>query len=64
MGVFCNQARLSVVGLENQPSHKTYDLQSILSARCAGSIMTENVWEWSTNIWFNLKPMPQEGVNA
>jgi hypothetical protein len=27
-----------VVGLGHQPSHKTFDLQSILPARCAGVV--------------------------
>lgn len=33
--VFCNQAKPQVYGLENQPCHKTLDLQSALSVECS-----------------------------
>lgn len=32
--IFSNQARLSAMGLRHQPSHKTFNLQSILLAIC------------------------------
>jgi hypothetical protein len=34
--------------LLHQLSHKTFDLQSVLSARYAGVIVSQNLWEWLT----------------
>jgi hypothetical protein len=34
--ISCNQVRLPVEGLGHQSRHKTFDLQSVLFARCAG----------------------------
>lgn len=47
--IFCNQARLPVLRLSHQPSHKTFNLRSVLHARCAVVTVVQNLWEWPTN---------------
>lgn len=32
--------------MEHQPSHKPFDLQFILHARCAEVKLPQNLWEW------------------
>lgn len=46
----------------HQVTHKTLYLQSALPAKCAGSMVVPNVWEWPTSVWFNLllPPHPEE----
>lgn len=56
--IFYSKAEVPVVGLVHQPNHKTFDLQSILPEKCAGALVSQNLCEWSTNNWFNLRPMP------
>jgi hypothetical protein len=60
MAISCNQARLSVEGLGHQPSHKTFNLQFVLSERCA----EVRVAQTCANDWSNLRPMPWEGVHT
>jgi hypothetical protein len=36
--------------------HKTHHKQDDL-----GAMMEQSLWEWPTNVWFNLRSMPQEG---
>lgn len=40
------------------------DLQSVLPARHAGAMVALNLWEWQTNVWFNLRPILLEGTHA
>lgn len=40
--------QVPVVSLGCHPSHKTFDLQLLLPARCAGGVMVWNLWEWPT----------------
>lgn len=54
-----NQARLPVEGLEHQPSHFNFDLQFVLSARCAGVHVAQELQEWQINNWSSLRSMPQ-----
>lgn len=56
--IFCNQARLIVVGLGYQPSHKIYGPQPALSARW----LAQSLEEWPTNDWSNLRSTPSEGT--
>lgn len=42
-----------------QSSHKTFNLQSVLLARYARAKVPQNLWEWPTNTWFNLRPTLQ-----
>lgn len=44
--IFCNQASLSAEELEHQPSHKPFDVQFILHARCTEVKLPQNLWEW------------------
>jgi hypothetical protein len=48
MASFCNQARLLMEGLGQQPSHKTFDLQFVLPTRCAG-VKLEQKWKEMAN---------------
>lgn len=61
--IFCNQEGLSVEELGHQTNHKTFGLQSILSARCVGAVVVKNLWGWPTNDWYNLGTTPQEGTH-
>lgn len=47
MGIFCHQIRLSVMGLEHQPSQETY-LQLVLPAGYTGAMVTQNLWSGQT----------------
>lgn len=53
-----NQARLPVEGLGDQPSHKTFELQFVLPAGCAGVKVAQELWKWPTSDWSSLRPMP------
>lgn len=44
--IFCNQARIPVVGRRYQPNRKTFHLRFILPAKCAGLAVPQNLWEW------------------
>jgi hypothetical protein len=46
LAIFCNRARIVAVRLGNLPSHKTFDLQSVLPIRCAGVMVAQNLWDW------------------
>jgi hypothetical protein len=46
LAIFCNQASLPVVRLGHQPSHKTFDLQFVLPARCAGAELAGVANQW------------------
>jgi hypothetical protein len=61
---FYNQARLPVVGLGHQPSHKSFNLQPALPARCAGAMVVQNSREWPTTDWSNLRPTLGVGAHA
>jgi hypothetical protein len=37
LAIFCNQARTQLKVLGNQPRHKTFNLQFVLSAECSGT---------------------------
>lgn len=41
--IFYNLARLLVIVLGHQTSHKTFYLQSFLHARCAGVMIAQNL---------------------
>lgn len=43
LSIFCDQARLPVVGLGHRPCHKTFDLQLVLPAGCVGAMVAQNV---------------------
>lgn len=43
--IFCNQARLPVMGLGYQSSHKIFSIQLIVPARCAAAMVTQSLWE-------------------
>jgi len=61
LAIFCNQARLPPVeGLGHHLSHKAFDLQFILPARCGEVKIPQNLWEWPTNDWSSLRPKPGE----
>lgn len=53
-----------MVGLVHQHNPKTFDLQSILPEKCAKAMLSQNLCEWSTNNWFNLRPLPGEGAHV
>lgn len=44
LAIFYNQVWLPTVGLENQPSQRTLNLQSVLPTRCAGALEGQNFW--------------------
>lgn len=48
MGIFCHQIRLSVMGLEHQPSQETFYLQLVLPAGYTGAMVTQNLWSGQT----------------
>lgn len=52
--------RLQKETLGHQPNHETLDLQPVLPGRCAVATVAQNLWEWTTDIWFNLSPMSRE----
>ena len=59
-----NQARHSTVWPGHQPSHKTFDLQSVLPPRCSAIMVMQNLLEWSTKDLSNLRPTPREGAHS
>lgn len=64
--MFNNQARLPVVGLGYQPSPEKnpFNLYFVLPASSPGVTVVQSSWEWTTNDWFNLKLMSQEGAQT
>lgn len=48
----------------HEPSHKMFHLQPIIPQRCTASNIVPNLWEWPINIWFKVKPVPQEGADT
>lgn len=58
LSIFCNQAWLPVQGLGHQPSHRTFDLQFALPARCPEVEQVQNLWEWPASDWSSLRPKP------
>ena len=46
--IFYNQASLPAVGLEQQPSHRTFDVQTDLPVTSAVIMVLYNLWEWPT----------------
>lgn len=38
------------------------NLQPVLHVRFNGVIVSQSLWEWETNDWFNLRPKPGEGA--
>jgi hypothetical protein len=53
----CNQARLPMVVLKYQPSHKTFNPQFSLPTRYAVGKMDPKYGEWTTNDRYKLKPI-------
>lgn len=47
-----------------QLKHKTFDVQSILSARCGEAVEAQNLWDWPNNYWSNLRPKLLLGAHA
>lgn len=50
-------------------SHKTLNLQSVLPAIRTGAMVAHNLWEWPTNVCFNLRTLgglffSEEGVDV
>lgn len=45
IAIFYNQARLPVVLLRHQPSHKMFNIKPTLPERSAGTVITQNLWE-------------------
>jgi hypothetical protein len=43
--------------------HKTIDLQFALPTGCAGAKVAQKWWEWPTNDWSSLRPMPWAGAH-
>ena len=52
------QARLPVVGLGNQLTHKNVELEFLLPIRCTVIKREPQLREWPTNYWLNFSPMP------
>lgn len=48
----------------NQFSYKSDNLQSVLPARFAGTIVVQNIWVCSTNVWFNLSLSPRQAAHV
>jgi hypothetical protein len=55
-----NQERVPVVERRQQPSHKTFNLQVVLPAKCDGVKEEKKMWEWPTNDCSSLTFMPGE----
>lgn len=55
---------LPVMGQGDQPSNKTFDLQYVLPARCAGTMVAWSLQEWPINDWSILGPILQQEVHA
>ena len=64
LAIFYNQTRHPEVGLGHQSSHETFDLQSVLSVRCATVMVVQNLCKWPAKDWFNLRPIPGKGYQA
>lgn len=47
-----------------QPSYKTLDLQSLFPAICAGEMVAQNLWDWTTKVWFNSWLTSWEGAHV
>lgn len=62
--IFCNLVKFAEVGLGHQPNHKTLSLQYFLPARYAVEMQDQNLLEWPTNEWSDLKPKPLEEAHA
>lgn len=62
--IFCKQAKLTVVGLEHQPSHKTFSPKPIQPRRYAGTTVAQNLWESSTNYRSNLWSLLRNEIHA
>lgn len=56
--ISCKQARLPMEGLGHQSKHKTLDLHFVLPTGFADIKVAQKLWDWLTNDWSNLKPMP------
>jgi hypothetical protein len=56
LDIFCHQARLLEVRLGHEPNHITFDLQFVLSLRCAEVMVEQKLWKWPNNDWYNLRP--------
>lgn len=62
--VFCNEARLPVVEQGHKSIHKTVDLQPVLPARRAGSMMVHSLWEGLAIDWSSLRPTSREEAHV
>ena len=62
--IFCNLARLPVLGLGHQFSHKTFCLLHALFENCGVVKVVQNLWEWPNNEWSNLRLITWEGSHA
>lgn len=64
LAFFSNQARLLVVGREQQPNHKIFHLPFVQPVRWAGVMVVQTLWKRLTNDWSKLRSMPQEGTQV
>lgn len=54
--IFCSQAKLPVLELIHQPSHKTFCLKFFLPERCTEVTVAWNMWECQPVTGPSLKP--------
>lgn len=69
LAIFSSQIRCTVVKLDclhllwkvkpgHQTNHNPHNLHSALLARCVGAMVPETLWEFPSNVWFNLRSTP------
>lgn len=60
--IICNQAKLPVVGLENQSNHKTLTYNVV----CLEDVLrqVQNLWKCPTTDPSNLRPMSQDRTHS
>ena len=64
MSLIFNGLAISPAHTDNKAATKIFYLQSVLPTRGTGAKVVQSIWEWSTNVWFNLGPALQGEVKA
>ena len=49
---------------KHQASYKPLIYNGVLPARYARARVTQSLWEWSTNDWFDLRHTPWDGIHT
>jgi hypothetical protein len=53
----------SIIGNNTAIQPQNLDLQSVLTTRCVGGVVAQNLW-WPTNDWSTFRPMPPKEAHA